>query len=212
MGGRARWDRQRVEPASSWTSRHHRCLLGNPLLLRVDLLGQLAEDVIDLLVDGEPAAAKAISAQRSSSVRRKLGLCTRRQTVVELSDHSVEQVEAASNVVTAKVQFRMVTVLSSLICSIAGGCKEIVLSNSFMMTPVVLQRRDKADVLTHKYRRLGRVVINQASVIQDCKHFEMLFATLDHHHRPHECINGDNVLLCTTSSTISMKQEMMVFV
>ena len=119
MGGRARWDRQRVEPASSWTSRHHRCLLGNPLLLRVDLLGQLAEDVIDLLVDGEPAAAKAISAQRTSSVRRKLGLCARRQTVVELSDHSVQQVETATNVVTAKVQFRMVTVLSSLICSIA---------------------------------------------------------------------------------------------
>ena len=138
---RARWDRQRVEPASSWTSRHHRCLLGNPLLLRVDLLGQLAEDVIDLLVDGEPAAAKAISAQRTSSVRRKLGLCARRQTVVELSDHSVEQVEAASNVVTAKVQFRMVTVLSSLICSIAGGCKEIVLSNSFMMTPVVFTEK-----------------------------------------------------------------------
>ena len=125
MGGRAsaRWDRQRVEPASSWTSRHHRCLLGNPLLLRVDLLGQLAEDVIDLLVDGEPAAAKAISAQRTSSVRRKLGLCARRQTVVELSDHSVEQVKAASDVVTAKVQFRMVTVLSSLICSIAGGLR-----------------------------------------------------------------------------------------
>ena len=100
---RARWDRQRVKPASSWTSRHHCGLLGNPLLLRVDLLGQLAEDVIDLLVDGEPAAAKAISAQRSSSVRRKLGLSTRRQTLVELSDHSVEQVQAASNVVTAKV-------------------------------------------------------------------------------------------------------------
>ena len=106
MGGCAWWDRQRVESAPSWAPRHNCCLLGHFLLLCVDLLRQLAEDVVDLLVDGEVAAAQAVPAKGASPVRC-LRLGAGRQSVVKLADHPVQQVETASHVVTAKFQFRM---------------------------------------------------------------------------------------------------------
>ena len=100
-----RW--QRVESVPGRTSAQADFIFLGLLVVEVDLLGQLAEDVVDLLVDGGVAAPElgphpVLAAAGPASAVVSLGLCAGGQTLVKLSDNSVQQVQAAPDIVTAR--------------------------------------------------------------------------------------------------------------
>ena len=113
MGGTAgRWRRQRIKSVPGWTPAESHFRLRVDLLVIVNLLGELAEDVVNLIVDGDLTTPQlrphsvlhltpgSVLVMARSSVLIGLRLSAGGQTVVKLSNDSVQEVQTAADIIT----------------------------------------------------------------------------------------------------------------
>ena len=126
-GGRGGWRWQRIEPVSGRTATESDFIFLNFFLVQIDFFRQLAENVVNLFVDGQLAAPNlrldlvlrltspllssgSGSDARPESRRIGLGLCTGGQAVVKLSDDSIKKIQTAPDIIAeTRITFRFKT-------------------------------------------------------------------------------------------------------
>ena len=110
--GRWRWERIKSVPGRTPAQSHFRLRAG--LLVIVNLLGELAEDVVDLIVDGDLAAPQlrphsvlhltpgpaSVLVMATSSLMIGLRLSAGGEAIVKLSNDSVQEVQTAADIIT----------------------------------------------------------------------------------------------------------------